>query len=77
MWQILRTGQAELVPEISDELLSESVKDPEFLAVIRELGLKSYIGVPLKVRGKTIGVVTFIVAESGHRYDEAGVGPGS
>jgi len=36
---------------------------------MRELGLKSYIGVPLRVRGKTLGVVTFIAAESGVLYD--------
>ena len=70
-WNILRTGRAEIVPEISDELLVQSVKDDELLRIMRELGLKSYLGVPLKVRGKTLGVITFIAAESGRRYDEA------
>ncbi len=70
VWSILRTSKAELVPELTDEMLAESVKDPELLGIIRELGLKSYIGVPLIVRGKTIGVITFIMAESGHTYDE-------
>ncbi len=55
VWSILRTSKAELVPELTDEMLAESVKDPELLGIIRELGLKSYIGVPLIVRGKTIG----------------------
>ena len=70
VWNILRTGQSEIVPEITDELLVQSVKDDELLGIMRELGLKSYIGVPLTVRGKTLGVITFIAAESGHRYDE-------
>ncbi|MGN6547095.1 MAG: PAS domain S-box protein [Aureliella sp.] len=69
VWHIVRSGEAELVHEITDELLVRSVKDPELLGIMRELGLKSYIGVPLKVRGKTLGVVTFITAESGHLYD--------
>ena len=47
----------------------QSVNDDELLGIMRELGLKSYIGVPLTVRGKTLGVITFINAESGHRYD--------
>ena len=69
VWTILRTGRSEIVPEITDELLAQSVKDHELLEIMRELGLKSYIGVPLTVRGKTLGVITFIAAESGHRYD--------
>jgi PAS domain S-box-containing protein len=66
---ILRTGQAELISEITDALLAETVKDRELLRILRELGLKSYIGVPLEVRGRVLGVLTFIAAESGRRYD--------
>jgi PAS domain S-box-containing protein len=71
VWNILRTGRGEIVPEITDDMLVQSVKDDGLLRTMRELGLKSYLGVPLKVRGKTLGVVTFIAAESGRRYDEA------
>lgn len=70
-WHILRTGQSEIVSEITDEMLRQAVHDPEILAIMRQLGLKSYIGVPLKVRGKPLGVLTFIAAESGHQYDDA------
>ncbi len=69
VWTILRTGRSEIIPEITDELLVQSVHDDELLGILRQLGLKSYIGVPLTVRGKTLGVITFINAESGHRYD--------
>ena len=69
VWNILRTGEAELVSHITDDLLSESTQDEQLLAILRELGLTSYIGVPLRVRGKVMGVLTFIVAESGHLYD--------
>lgn len=70
VWNILRTGRGEIIPEITDDLLVQSIPDPELLGIMRQLGLKSYIGVPLKVRGKALGVLTFIAAESGHRYDE-------
>ncbi len=69
-WNILRTGRSELVPEITDEMLVQSINDDEQLGIIRELGLRSYIGVPLTVRGNTLAVITFINAESGHRYDQ-------
>jgi PAS domain S-box-containing protein len=70
IWNIIRTGRAEIIPDITDELLAQSIHDSELLGIMRQLGLKSYLGVPLKVRGKAIGVLTFIAAESGHRYDE-------
>ncbi len=69
VWNILRTGKSAIVSEITDELLVQSINDDDLLSIMRELGLKSYIGVPLKVRGKTLGVISFINAESGHRYD--------
>ena len=69
VWNILRTGRSEIQPEVTDELLVQTVKDDDLLGIVRELGLKSYIGVPLTVRGKTLGVITFINAESEHRYD--------
>ncbi|MDQ3205213.1 MAG: PAS domain-containing protein [Pseudomonadota bacterium] len=69
VWSILRTGRPELIPEITDNVLEQSVNDDELLGIIRQLGLRSYIGVPLSVRGKTLAVITFINAESGHRYD--------
>ncbi len=66
---ILRTGQPELISEISDALLVETAKHEELLGMMRELGLKSYLGVPLQTRGKTVGAITFVAAESGRRFD--------
>ena len=71
VWNVLLRGQAEIVPEFTEELLAKSIKDDELLSIVRELGLKSYIGVPLKIRGKTLGVISFVTAESRHRYDAA------
>jgi PAS domain S-box-containing protein len=72
VWHILRTGESEMTPEITDALLTASVTDDDYLlGVLRRLGLRSYMGVPLGVRGRVLGVVTFIAAESGRRYDAA------
>jgi PAS domain S-box-containing protein len=66
---ILRTGKSELISEITDARLVEIVKNEELLRIMRELGLKSYLGVPLQARGKTVGAITFVAAESGRRFD--------
>jgi len=68
---VLRTGNPEILSEITDELLVRGAKDERHLRLIRSLGLKSYICVPLIVSGSTLGVLTFATAESDRRYVEA------
>jgi len=65
---VLQTGEPEFVAEISDELLKEIAKDEVHLNILRSLGLRSFICVPLMTRSKMLGVVTFVYAESGRRY---------
>ncbi len=68
---VVRTGKAEIYPQISDELLVKSAKDPEHLKIIRELGMKSAMVVPLPLGQKVLGTITFIFAESGREYGDA------
>ena len=68
--EVLRTGKAELYPEITEEMVRESARDPEHLRIIRELGLRSAMLVPLRARGVTLGVVTLVSAESGRLYTQ-------
>ena len=70
--QVLRTGRPEFVTSMSESLLLEEVAhDAEHHKILRELGLKSYIIVPLAARGRTLGAITFMSAESGRRYGHA------
>ena len=69
---VLRTGRAELMPDIPDDLLEQTARDPRHLQLIRSLGLKSYIAAPLvDSTGTVFGVLTFATAESGRRYTDA------
>ncbi len=65
---VLRTGESELYPEISDELLIASAVDAEHLRIARALQLRSALVVPLKSRGRTLAAMTFVMAESGRHY---------
>ncbi len=65
---VLRTGTPELHAEITDEMLVAGAIDAEHLHLIRELGLRSAIIVPLTVRGRTFGALTLVSAESRRRY---------
>ena len=57
-------------------MLSRLARDAEHLEALRALGLTSYMSVPLKVRGKLLGAVTFAAAESGAPLHGGRPGPG-
>ena len=65
---VLRTGTPELHAEITDEMLVAGAIDAEHLRLVRELGLRSAMIVPLTVRGRTFGALTLVSAESRRRY---------
>lgn len=69
--RVLRSGRPELYPDVSEEMLRDLARDAGHLALLRGLGLRSAMVVPLLVRGRTIGAITFVAAESGRRYGPA------
>jgi PAS domain S-box-containing protein len=69
--QVLRTGQPELVPEISRSVLDEAARNEEHRKMLHELGLKSFMIVPLVARGRMLGAISLVAAESGRRYGQA------
>src|ERR671910_481792 len=69
--QVLRTGRSELVPAIPEQLIDEVARDIKHREILRKLGLKSYMIVPLVARGRTLGAISLVSAESGRRYGEA------
>ena len=69
--QVLRTGQSEFYPDIPDHLLVETARDAEHLNLLRQVGFRSAMQVPLLVGGRTLGVISFIAAESGRFYNLA------
>ena len=71
LYHALRTGESEMVTEITEELLEQAARDEEHRKILENLGLRSYMTVPLVTRGRTLGAISFISAESGRRYGEA------
>lgn len=67
----LRTGQSDLISDISDELLVQVARDPEHLDMLRQVGFSSAMTVPLRMQTQIVGVIAFIAAESGRRYTGA------
>ena len=67
--KVLRTGRPELHQEASPSLLAADVYDSEKLEeLLRPLGIKSWMCVPLIARGRILGAISFFTAESGRTY---------
>ena len=72
VWNVLRTGQAEFYPQVTEELLAAVARNEEHLRLLKEIGFTSAMMVPLTARGRVIGAMSFIAAESRRRYDPEG-----
>ena len=68
---VLRTGKPEFYPHISDEMLQAAIPAAEQLELIRAVGFSSALIVPMIARGRTVGAITLVYAESGRQFDEA------
>ena len=65
---VLRTGKSELAAEIGEKRLAELAQDDFHLGLVHELGVQSYMCVPLAAHGEVLGVISLVSAESGRRY---------
>jgi PAS domain S-box-containing protein len=70
---VVRTGETVFVREITDEMLVASIPDPEHLALVRKLGLRSIVIAPMAAGGRTSGTLTLASAESGRLFEHADV----
>lgn len=69
--EVIRTGRTQLISRVSDEMLEAAAMDEAHLDLIRGLGLRSAVIVPLIARGQVLGAITLAGAESGHVFEEA------
>jgi PAS domain S-box-containing protein len=73
---VLRTGEPQFVPEFPDAQMTAFARDDEHLALLRALGPRSYVAVPLAARGRIYGALSLVRADrehggSGQRYERA------
>jgi PAS domain S-box-containing protein len=70
---VRRTGESTLYSEIPDELLVQAAIDDEHLGLLRAVGMRAVLMVPMIVRGRTIGTLSLVSAESGRSFDQSDV----
>ena len=67
---VLRTGQSEVYPSITDEMLVAAIPNPERLEMVRSLGITSSILLPLTSRGKVLGAIRLLAAGSNRSFNK-------
>lgn len=67
---VILSGEPEMYPEITDAMLEAGARDPEYLEIMRSIGFRSALVVPLNARGQTLGALTLVWSESDRRYTE-------
>ena len=66
--QVIRSGEAELQPDMPDEFLVAAAQDEDHLRLMRALGFRSYMIVPLRAGGRVLGDLALVSAASGRRF---------
>ena len=70
MARVTETGHAELVAEVTDEMLAGSARDAEHLDLLRAVGAQSYMVVPLRARGRLLGTMVLLSTHPARHYGE-------
>ncbi|MCX6021678.1 MAG: PAS domain-containing protein [Chloroflexi bacterium] len=66
--QVIRGGEAALIPDMPDEMVQVVARDATSLAAIRKLAPLSVIIAPLTMRGRTLGALTPPASGGSRRY---------
>jgi signal transduction histidine kinase len=69
--RVLRTQQAEIMAQISDEWVQEVARDAHHEEAVRQMNIGSYIIAPLVTHGRTLGAISFVTHPPRRPYDEA------
>jgi signal transduction histidine kinase len=69
--EVLRTGEPMLLPEVMDALPPGMVRTDAQLAVVKRLGIRAAIIVPLRGLGRALGAVSLVRGGEGARFNQA------
>jgi PAS domain S-box-containing protein len=58
--QVIRSGEPEIYPEVTEQMLADAATDEEHLEMMRQLDIRSAMIVPLEARGRVLGAITFV-----------------
>ncbi len=71
--QVMRQRAAQLVNDITPDMLAAAAQDAEHAQALTEVGMRAALIVPMLAGGRAIGALTLISAESNRRFSPADV----
>lgn len=60
---VMRSGESQLIKQITEAMLAEVGVDDDLRALVADLGLRSSLIVPLIAHGKALGAITLVTAD--------------
>jgi PAS domain S-box-containing protein len=72
--EVIRTGEAQIFNDITAEALARHARDPEHLRLLRQMGARDVIIVPLAAPARTLGAMTLVSSRDGRRLIDADLG---
>jgi signal transduction histidine kinase/PAS domain-containing protein len=67
---VIRTGVAEIYPDITEEMLATGTSDPEYLALLKMVQFRGAIIAPIISSRLVLGALTLVSAESRRKYTQ-------
>lgn len=71
VFEVSKTGKSILIPKITQGKIDALAQSAEHARLLRSLGMKSALLVPLTARGRVFGVVTLITGYSGRQLTDS------
>jgi PAS domain S-box-containing protein len=68
---VIREAASQLVSDIEPGAIAAVATDELHASLLEQLGLRSFVCVPIIARGRTLGAITLVTAESGRRFGAA------
>jgi len=67
---VLRTGRSALYAEVTPDLIARAARDPEHLAMLRQLEPSSALIVPLRGKTEVLGALSLVYTRSDRQYTD-------
>ncbi len=67
---VIRTGEPMMISDVTDEMLAAVARDPEHLAMLRGLEIRSSMIVPMTARERTLGALMLVSTQPVRRYGD-------
>jgi GAF domain-containing protein len=68
--RVFRTVESLLYPDITDDVLVEAAIDARHLELLRAVGFRSALIVPMRLRERILGALTLVSSDSGRVLDQ-------